>query len=57
MSQPSITGYLDDLQGFIDTIDQHDRIVYGEDVAVAQDALREWLAAVERKAGDSNLRV
>jgi hypothetical protein len=40
MPQPSmITGYLDDLQGFIDTVDQHDRIAYGEDVAVAQEAL------------------
>jgi hypothetical protein len=40
MPQPNlITGYLDDLQGFIDTVDQHDRVFYGEDVAVAQDAL------------------
>jgi hypothetical protein len=40
MPQPSpITGYLDDLQGFIDTVDEHDRVFYGEDVAVAQEAL------------------
>ena len=35
----AITGYLDDLQGFIDTVDEHDRVFYGENVAVAQDAL------------------
>ena len=35
----AITGYLDDLQGFIDTVDEHDRVFYGEDVAVAQEAL------------------
>jgi hypothetical protein len=40
MPQPSmLTGYLDDLQGFIDTVDEHDRVFYGEDVAVAQQAL------------------
>jgi hypothetical protein len=40
MPQPSsITGYLDDLQGLIDTVDQHDRVFYAEDVAVAQEAL------------------
>jgi hypothetical protein len=40
MPQPNaITGCLDDLQGFIDTVDEHDRVFYGEDVAVAQEAL------------------
>jgi len=40
MPQPTpITGELDDLQGFITTVDEHDRVFYGEDVAVAQEAL------------------
>jgi hypothetical protein len=40
MPQPSaIIGYLDDLQGLIDTVHEHDHPYYCEDLHIAQEAL------------------
>lgn len=40
MPQPSVlTGYQDNLQRFIDMVNWHHRVFYGEEVAIAQDAL------------------